>query len=424
MGNSDLVQPLGHCTIPVQIGGTSYIILFTVLENCVVDVILGWDFLSATDATIDCASRELLLNSSPTTDTACEPYPIFLHASGDYILPPLSAAYITLMPNRPLPCTSGLIEPIASLVTKKPVIIPYCIADTLQGQVSLFITNTSVEPQIVPRGARLATLTTHIYDNFVPLSDSINIQTLPAPPDANMHVAKMIDARLSDGQKEALTQLLLSYDDLFDFDNRPLAQTSEVSHHIETGEASPVRSRPYRVSSAERQVIHEHVTDMLRKKIIEPSSSPWSSPVVLVKKKDGTWRFCVDYRRLNKITSKDVYPLPRIDDTLDTLQGSSFFSSMDLRSGYWQIPVADIDKPKTAFITSAGLYQFNVMPFGLCNAPATFERMMDTVLRGLTWKICLCYLDDIIVFSRSFSQHLDRLKHVLDCFRSAHLQLN
>lgn len=218
----------------------------------------------------------------------------------------------------------------------------------------------------------------------------------------------MVDTRLSDGQKAALTQLLLSYEDLFDFDNRPLAQTLEVSHHIETGDASPVRSRPYRVSSAERQVIHEHVTDMLRKKIIEPSSSPWSSPVVLVKKKDGTWRFCIDYRRLNKITSKDVYPLPRIDDTLDTLQGSSFFSSMDLRSGYWQIPVADIDKPKTAFITSAGLYQFNVMPFGLCNAPATFERMMDTVLRGLTWNICLCYLDDIMVFFQFILSTLEK----------------
>lgn len=133
---------------------------------------------------------------------------------------------------------------------------------------------------------------------------------------------------------------------------------------------------------------------------------------------------CVDYRRLNKITSKDVYPLPRIDDALDCLQGAEFFSSLDLRSGYWQVPMADADRPKTAFVTPDGLYEFNVMPFGLCNAPATFERMMDNILRGLKWKTCLCYLDDVVVFSRDFSTHLVRLDQILTCMSAAGLQLN
>ncbi|XP_037518187.2 retrovirus-related Pol polyprotein from transposon 17.6 [Rhipicephalus sanguineus] len=163
---------------------------------------------------------------------------------------------------------------------------------------------------------------------------------------------------------------------------------------------------------------------MLQRDVIRPSQSPWASPVVLVKKKDGSIRFCVDYRRLNKITRKDVYPLPRIDDALDSLQGAEFFSSLDLRSGYWQVPLADADRPKTAFVTPDGLYEFNVMPFGLCNAPATFERMMDSVLRGLKWQICLCYLDDIVVFAPDFATHLERLKHVLTCLKNAQLQLN
>ncbi|GFQ96992.1 hypothetical protein TNCT_627931 [Trichonephila clavata] len=163
---------------------------------------------------------------------------------------------------------------------------------------------------------------------------------------------------------------------------------------------------------------------MLDREIIQSSESPWSSPVILVRKRDNTWCFCVDYRRLNRITNKDVYPLPRIDDTLNSLKGSKFFSSMDLSSGYWQIEVDEADREKTAFITPEGLYEFNVMSFGLCNAPATFERMMDNLLRHLKWTMCLCYLDDIIVISETFNDHLQHLRSVLKCIQDAGLILN
>lgn len=144
----------------------------------------------------------------------------------------------------------------------------------------------------------------------------------------------------------------------------------------------------------------------------------------LSKKKDESWRFCVDYRKLNKITKKDVYPLPRIDDTLDCLYGAEYFSCIDLRSGYWQISVDESDREKTAFITPDGLFEFKVMPFGLCNAPATFERMMDRLLKGLKWVTCLCYLDDVIIFSDSFSKHLERVQQVLEVFQQSGLQLS
>ncbi|UYV68415.1 hypothetical protein LAZ67_5004264 [Cordylochernes scorpioides] len=163
---------------------------------------------------------------------------------------------------------------------------------------------------------------------------------------------------------------------------------------------------------------------MLRDGIIIPSSSPWSFPVILVKKRDVKYRFCVDYRKLNDVTVKDVYPIPRIDEVLDTLQASKYLSAIDLKSGYWQVEVEEKDKEKTAFTTALGLYEFNVMPFGLCNAPATFERNMENMLGNIRWQICLCYLDDVINYSSDFSTHLKRIEAVLRCFREANLKLN
>jgi hypothetical protein len=135
----------------------------------------------------------------------------------------------------------------------------------------------------------------------------------------------------------------------------------------------------------------------------------------LVRKKNGELRFCVDYRKLD-VTTKDCFPLPRIDDTLDTLAGAKWFSTLDLKSDYWQVDVHPDDKEKTAFSTGQGLWQFTVMPLGLCNTPATFERLMETVLRGLTYDSCLVYLDDVIVFGRTFQEHILNLRKVFERF--------
>ena len=166
------------------------------------------------------------------------------------------------------------------------------------------------------------------------------------------------------------------------------------------------------------------VQQMLTSGVIRPSNSPWASPVVMVKKKDGSLRFCIDFRQLNAATIKDAHPLPRIDDLLDALHGARWFSTLDLKSGYWQVPIQERDKEKTAFRTSSGqLFEFNQVPFGLCNAPATFSRLMNSVLAGLHWETCLFYLDDIIVFAATWEEHLDCLRQVFERLRHAKLKL-
>jgi len=145
-----------------------------------------------------------------------------------------------------------------------------------------------------------------------------------------------------------------------------------VQHVIDTGDSKPIKQQPYRTPFIQREKIANLIQDMQSLGIIQPSSSPWASPVILVPKKDGSSRFCVDYRHLNSVTKKDVYPLPRIDDIVDTLGQAKFFSTLDLSSGYWQVELDSASRAKTAFTTYSGLYEFTRMPFGLCNAPATF----------------------------------------------------
>ena len=194
-------------------------------------------------------------------------------------------------------------------------------------------------------------------------------------------------------------------------------------HSISTGTALPVHKPPCGLPLGKRQVEKDEIHSMLEWGVIQPSTSPWASPVVLVTKKDGSTKFCVNYRAINDLTLKDAYPLPRIDDSLDALSGGMWFSTMDLMSGYRQILMDPTDMKKTASTTSHGLYEFKVMPFGLANAPATFERLMESILRGLQWEDCLVYMDDIIVSGRTVAESLECVNHVFERLQAVGLKL-
>ena len=226
-------------------------------------------------------------------------------------------------------------------------------------------------------------------------------------------IEAQIDKRLAAEQRQKMKDLLIKYRNVFSTNPKGPGLVTHVEHVIDTGDTRPIKQRSYRTSQKEDQYLKQEVEEMIDNGIIRPSASPWSSPVVLVGKKDGSLRFCIDYRKLNEATKKDSYPIPRIQDTLDTLNGSKFFSSLDFAAGYWQIRVNEPDIPKTAFVTKSGLYEFIRMPFGLCNAPSTFQRAMDVLLAGLNWKTALIYIDDILVYSRTFNDHLADLEAVL-----------
>lgn len=224
-------------------------------------------------------------------------------------------------------------------------------------------------------------------------------------------------------QKSLFAQFLIDFQDVFS-EELIAGNCDDIQHKIDVGDSFPIKQTPRRIPFHLQEEVDKILEDMKNKGVIEESKSPWISPAVLVKKKDGSIRFCVDYRKLNSVTKKDSYPIPRIDDMLDRLSGNSWFSSLDLKSGYWQVKMHPEDKEKTAFSIRNGLWQFTVMPFGLCNAPATFERLMEKILHKLLFEICLVYLDDIIIFGKSFEEMLKRLKQVFLCLRSSNLKVN
>ena len=226
-----------------------------------------------------------------------------------------------------------------------------------------------------------------------------------------------VGEQLTETQQADLHQLLNEFSDVFQC--KP-GCTSKAEHVIDSGNAAPIRLPPYRIPHAYRAAVKEELEGMLADGIIEPSTSAWSAPIVLVKKSDGSLRLCVDYRRLNQVSQFDAYPMPRVEELIDRIGKSKYISTMDLARGYWQVPMAPKDREKTAFATPYGLFQFNVMPFGLKGAPATFQRLMDLIVQGLD-EISGSYIDDLVVFSETWAQHLEHLRAILTRLRAANL---
>ena len=225
-------------------------------------------------------------------------------------------------------------------------------------------------------------------------------------------------------EQEVLAELLNRYQGVFSKNDWDIGLTNVAEHSINTGDAAPIKQKPHRVPMAYAPEEKKVIDDLLSKGVIKKSTSPWASPIVLVKKKSGALRPCVDYRKVNELVKPDGFPMPVVRDCLDAVAGARLFSTFDMTSGYFQIPLKKEDIPKSAFVCKYGQFEMTRMPFGLNSAASTFQRVMEIVLQGLQWETCLIYIDDVIVYGSSFDEHIGRVEQVLQRLQDAGLKIN
>ena len=390
----------GEIKLMVSMGSFTCEHTFIVICDLAVDYLLGADVLKKYEAIIDCKSSKLALGAHVIpiyTEQQTRPLSTYFVEKI-----PVTVIYTQEIPGQTVQLVTcnvrelnyfvnsgeGLIEP-SDVSGSVPRYL--CVAQSLatvdpDNRVTLQIMNISPNPIKVYRGMKLGQIIPRDSILIVEQSDMKACDNDPYIPDVNLD-----SSSLSPLERAKLLDVLSEYSDIFAAVAALSTQTTVVKHAIKT-RGPPIRQPLRRTPVALKDTIDKEVTKMLQQGIVQPSTSPWSSPVVMVRKRDGTWRFCVNYRKLNSITHQDAYPLPRINETLDSLAGSTYFTTLDLAAGYWQIQIDECDKEKTAFSTAKGHYEFNVMPFGLTNAPATFQRLIECVLAGLTGEQCLIYV--------------------------------
>ena len=426
--SGEQLQIQGIAEVSIQLANKCFQISLVVVNGLTTDAIIGLDFLEAHNCTLTIGDRLLHIPSCKSPIPVCgsthssTPTQVYAILAACESVPAYSEKEVMVSIPQYCKDKSHVLE---AMETKVTIMAARTLVHPTTNTIPVRLLNLSGEAVTLYEGTKIATI--EEVDDSVALISSVStsnqsncssdLQT------ALWNIVSRSDTELDETQEQALYNLLLQYSGIFAIDEHDFGHAKTIKHQINTGSSTPIRQQTRRVPRAHRQEAKHLVESMLNNKIITPSSSPWASPVVLVRKKDGSLRFCVDYRKINAITRKDAYPLPRVDDTLDALACCKWFTTLDLLSGYWQVEVDEKDREKTAFATPDGLFEFTRMPFGLCNAPATFQRLMDLVLGGLQWNNCLVYLDDILIIGKTFDDHLHNLSLVLDRLRGAGLKL-
>jgi len=428
MANDQRGTPLGAVDVDIVTTQGRVMGRIIVMQMEYVNLLLGNDLLSqmgriVIDYPADGPGRLLAelpvgaINLDEENSTSIQ-----LASSGDILIPPRVTQAVVVQGLDHLEEGLKLLTPAPALYETKGLTTGYVIIPGYNLQVVL-VTNFSTDPVWLPMGAIVA----HVEDvqgkEIIPIDERGSNGNNQHPSVTKEELRSRLGKELTPDEQEAALEVLYKHSKCFAASDIELGRCPWVEHEIDTGDAQPIAQPPYKSAWKEREEILNQVNKMKSQGIIEDSNSPWSSPVVLVKKPDGTWRFCVDYRKLNSVTVDSVYPLPIIADALNRLEGATLFSLMDLQQGYHQLTVAKDDCQKTAFVTADGLYQFKVLPFGLKGAPARFQKTMDLVLAGLRWTSCLVYIDDVVVWGSTLSQHLERLDQVLTCLERAGLKL-
>lgn len=401
--NRTAIPVLGQINLDLEFAGLVKGVPFVVVQHLNSNLILGNDTLSTMGAKMSFARRVITTKFGKVAFTCTRAIDTFvftrrrLALQDDQEFPPHMGVSFSVNVDLPDGVTVHF-DPCPNLFHNTSLRLPFTIDRVKEGKIMISVVNATPIPLKLSANRTIGHVTTasHIETAAVDKTTTENKddeEVLRLSDEEFLKLFPYGEQLLRDPTRLHQVQtLLLEFRDRFR--SKPVRldkiQTN-VEHPIITTPGLFVQRPPYSYGPAERKIIDENISDMKERGIIRPSTSPWSSPVVLVRKKDGTIRFCIDYRALNRITRRDMYPLPRIDVTIDSLSGMVWFSTLDCVSGYWQILMDTLSIAKTAFATHRGLYEFLVMPFGLVNAPMTFQRSMDMILSGLSYDICLAY---------------------------------
>ena len=426
---------LGKVEVPILVSGIKITSSFYVLNVLHHSVILGVDFLEHHKVNIDFNNGKIYLKDKVFSASLITTKGGFARVDRPTCVPAGSEIDLKVKIARRQNKEIVLLEPVKYLHDSS-IGGAKCLVTVRKGRAFIRVMNPTSRDIELPVNKIVASVSDIHHDNVYVLDDSntstssANVNQIHVSTDAHPQ-GKNIDFEISNenlsrSEIEQLKTFLHQNEDVFSTSLADIGKTNLFKHRIDTDpNAPPVHLPCYRQPPHLKEETERQVKDMLQQGIVEQSMSVYNSPVVLVRKKDNTWRFAVDYRKLNKITTAISHPIPRLDDVFDALgqAQASYFSILDLNSAYFQIELDPETRHKSAFVTHDGVYEFTRMPFGLRNAPMSFQMLMSQVLKGLNWKFVLCYIDDILVFSSTFDEHIEHLGQVFQRLREANLTL-
>ncbi|KAE8986476.1 hypothetical protein PR002_g22342 [Phytophthora rubi] len=424
----------GWMTLTLRLGTVEIPLSVLVAGQLHVDAILGVDALGAFGAVIDVAERSMKLKPSgevlPLGFTVTQDSYMATMATSIRLPPRGQALVMSRVQGDVADCATVLLE--GSLDLPPNLCVARSLGSVEDGQVIVEICNASTDEYWIRRGTVVACA------SVIPESAFETPPRTPTGSDSSVphdtgpeRAATVTDVRRGEESRPAEAPpdkappptKKTDFRSMFVESSKKPGRTDLLQFEIDTGDSAPIKQQPYRVSLAEGEVMEAEIQQYLGLNLIRPSTSAWASPVLMIRKPDGGIRFCIDYRKLNAVTVKDCYPMPLIDDILDVLGDAQLFSTMDIASGYWNVPMHPDSVSRTAFTCKYGLYEWLVMPFGLCNAVPAFERLMETVLADLKWRTRLVDLDDCVIFSKDFPTHLVRVRQVLTRLQQAGFKL-
>ena len=416
----------GSCVVDIDFGGYCVPVRFVIVDMQE-QAILGMDFMASRGVALrfDCYSFEFDGYKIPMVDKFGSKLSLRLLSVVSVTIDPGAEVLIPVLTQGCEYDGQGLVEAcVQDFTVSNDFVVARSLVQCTKGRAIARIINVQKKAVNIAGGSCVGRIVTnegldnHIADRNFTSCNNLNIPS---------HVKPLIDdlpESLPSEAIPALTQLVTDYSDIFSKGEFDMGLTNLVEHEIKVKpNTKPIRQKPHRLGHHAQKEIDRQIQEMLKRGIISESDSEWACSVVPVKKKNGAIRFCCDYRALNAVSIRDAYPLPRFDESIDALYGSKWFSTFDLLSGYFQVPLSKDAKDKSAFVTRSGLFSWNRLPQGLCTSPATFERLMEKVTRGLQWEVLLVYLDDIIVFSSTIEQHIERLRLLFDRLRLANLKV-